>query len=410
MALEAFKQMAAIRAHFPALQHAAPIFLDNPAGTQVPQGVLDAMTDYLRTSNANAHGPFATSQRTDAMLEAARQTFAAFFNAQSPREVVFGANMTTLTLQLSRALGRALQPGDEIIVTQMDHDANIAPWLLLAEDRGLTVRWVRLDTARGTLDMASYEAALNEKTRLVCVGHAANALGTLNPIATMAASAHAVGAQIFVDAVQSAPHLLLDVQALEVDYLVCSAYKFFGPHVGVLYAREAHLQALTPYKVRAAPDEGPEKWETGTKNFEGIAGAAAAVDYLASLGTGDSPRARLAAAFEALRAHEMALTEQLIAGLAALPHVTIHGITDPAAFADRVPTVVFRHAHTPPATIAQRLAEAEIYTWHGHYYALETMRALGLAEQGGMVRIGIAHYNTQQDIDRTLTVLDQLLF
>jgi cysteine desulfurase family protein (TIGR01976 family) len=404
--------VAQARAQFPALtsdaSYSAPIFLDNPAGTQVPQRVIEAVSHYFRHDNANSGGAFPTSQRTDAMRWAARQTLAAFLNAQRPEEIVFGANMTTLTLHVSRAIGLTLQAGDEIILTQMDHDANVNPWLLLAKDHHLTVRWVRLDPETGQLDLATYQAALNANTKWVCVGHAANALGTVNPIQQMAQMAHQVGAKIYVDAVQSAPHLLIDVQALDVDILVCSAYKFFGPHVGVLYGKYDLLEALTPYKVRPAHDETPDKWETGTASFETIAGAAAAVEYLASFGQGGTLRERLADSFSQIMAYENGLTWQLIEGLKRIPGMELRGIVEPSQAAWRVPTVICRPAKYDPWEVAQRLAQAGIYVWSGHYYAVETMRALNHEHDGGMVRIGIAHYNTAQEIGQVLNVLQDL--
>lgn len=399
----------AVRAQFPALHHQengrAPIFLDNPAGTQVPQNVIDAVRNYYLHDNANSGGFFATSQRTDALKRSARETLADFLNASHPDEIVFGPNMTTLTLHFSRAIGRQFKPGDEIIVTQMDHDANVNPWLLLAQDKDLVIRWVRLDPEEGTLDLQTYESALNKKTRLVCVGHAANALGTINPIKKMAQMAHAAGAQIYVDAVQSAPHVLVNVQDLEVDYLVCSAYKFYGPHIGVLYGNYDLLEQLTPYKVRPASDKTPGKWETGTGSFETIAGTKAAVEYLASLGEGPSFRKRLESSYAKIAEYEQGLVWRLIEGLKAVPGIEIRGIVDKNHADMRVPTVVFRLKGQHPDETAQALADAAIYVWSGDYYAVETMRVLGHAADGGMVRIGIAHYNTSDEIEYVLEKL-----
>lgn len=400
------------RQQFPALQQLdkgrTPIFLDNPAGTQVPQAVIDAVVDYYRNSNANSGGVFATSQRTDAISHATRETLAAFLNASRPEEIVLGPNMTSLTLSLSRALGGTFQVGDEIIVTQMDHDANVAPWMLIARDHGLTLRWVRLDVEDGTLDLASYQAALSERTKLVAIGHAANSLGTINPIRHMADMAHEVGALVFVDAVQSAPHLLIDVEALGADFLACSAYKFFGPHIGVLYGRYDLLESYQPYKVRPASDDVPHKWETGTPSFETLAGTKAAVEYLASFGSGANLREQLASSYEQIMAHEAALTWHFIAGLKTLKGVELRGITEPERAAERVPTVIFRLANQHPLETAQALADEAIYVWSGNYYAHETMQALNHAADGGMVRVGIAHYNTQEEIDQSLTVLARL--
>ncbi|MBZ0308887.1 MAG: cysteine desulfurase-like protein [Anaerolineae bacterium] len=389
----------AVRAQFPALQQEnPPIFLDNPAGTQVSQQVIDAVSAYYIHDNANAGGFFATSQRTDALKYAARETLAAFLNAARPEEIVFGANMTTLTLHFSRALGNLFHPGDEIIVTQMDHDANITPWMLLAQDKGLNVRWVRLDPEDGTLDLQTYAAALNEKTRLVCMGHAANALGTVNPLKKMIQMAHEVGAQVYVDAVQSAPHILIDVQDLDADYLVCSAYKFYGPHVGVLYGKYNLLESLTPYKVRPAYNRNPDKWETGTGSFETIAGTQAAVNYLASQGDGDTLRGRLESAYAKITRYEQELTWQLLDGLKTIHGIEIRGIVDRKRASQRVPTVIFRLPNQHPDETAKALAKAGIYVWSGNYYAVETMRTLGHETDGGMVRIGIAHYNTSAEI------------
>ena len=401
-----------VRAQFPALQQEehgkTPVFLDNPAGTQVPQRVIDAVVNYYRQDNANSGGVFATSQRTDSMRLAARETLQIFLNAARPEEIAFGANMTTLTFSFSRAFGRTLNPGDEIIVTQMDHDANINPWLLMAEDRGLTVRWVRLDSESGRLDLDSYRAALNERTKLVCVGYAANALGTINPIQKIAKMAHEAGAQIYVDAVQAAPHLLIDVRALDVDYLVCSAYKFYGPHIGVLYGKHALMEALPAYKVRPAHDETPHKWETGTPSFETIAGTAASVEYLASIGDGETLRNRLVSAYNRIGEYEAQLTWSLIDGLKNLPGSEIRGIVEKESAVERVPTVIFRLAKGSPDDIARSLANEAVYVWSGHYYAIETMRALNHDDDGGMVRIGIGHYNTIEEIDRTLAILRKL--
>jgi cysteine desulfurase family protein (TIGR01976 family) len=400
------------RAQFPAFEQRdngrTPIFLDNPAGTQVPQTVIDAVVHYYRYDNANSHGVFATSQRTDALKQSARETAAAFLNANRPEEIAFGPNMTTLTLGFSRAIGRTFKSGDEIILTQMDHDANVNPWLLMAADRGLTVRWVRLDAETGTLDQQTYEAALNERTRLVCVGYASNALGTINPIKHMAKKAHAVGAQIYVDAVQAAPHLLIDVQDLDVDYLVCSAYKFYGPHIGVLYGKYDLLHAITPYKVRPAGDDNPDKWETGTGSYETIAGTKAAIDYLASFGEGSSLRERLASSYAQIMEYERRLTWQLIEGLKQIPHIEVRGIVDSAQADERVSTVIFRLESKHPQAVAEALAKEAIYVWNGDYYAWETMRALNHHADGGMVRIGIAHYNTEDEIRHTVEVLQSL--
>ncbi|MBZ0276019.1 MAG: cysteine desulfurase-like protein, partial [Anaerolineae bacterium] len=384
----------AVRPQFPALHQkvsgtGSPIFFDNPAGTQVPQGVIQAVTDYYTTMNANSGGLFATSQRSDAMVWATREKVADFLNAPRPDEIVFGANMTTLNFSLSRALAKTLTPGDEIVLTRMDHDANVSPWLRIAEDYGLVVHWVDIIEADCTLDMDSLEAALTDRTRIVATVHASNAVGTINPVRQIAAMAKAAGALYVVDAVQSAPHVPLDVQAIGCDFLLCSAYKFYGPHIGILWGRYDLLSDLPAYKVRPSHDEAPYRWETGTPSFETIAAVGAAVDYLAGIGQqygapyqGDFPgftgrRQALKTGMAALQVYERGLVGQLIALLESIPDVRIYGITDPARYHDRVPTVVFTMAHKTPSEIAAFLAERHIYVWNGNYYALEIMNRLG---------------------------------
>jgi cysteine desulfurase family protein (TIGR01976 family) len=415
-----------LRQQFPSLNRPTPdgglpVFFDNPAGTQVPQRVIDAVKDYYITMNANSGGAFATSQRSDAMVRAARQSVADFLNAPSPDEIVFGPNMTTLCFSLSRAIGRTLHPGDEIVLTNMDHDANIAPWLLLAEDRGLMVRWVDIKTEDCTLDMDSLEAALSDKTKIVATVHASNAVGTINPVAQIAAMAHAAGALYVVDAVQSAPHIPLDVQMLGCDFLLCSAYKFYGPHLGILWGRRELLESLPAYKVRPAKNKIPYRWETGTPSFETIHATHAALDYLASIAdlvenptslsvdstyTGQ-PRA-FKIAMTALAQYERKMVAHLIEGLCELDGIYIAGITDPARYAERVPTLVFTLPGHTPKRIAEYLAQHHIYVWDGNYYALAIMERLNQEETGGMVRVGLAHYNTHEEIDRLLNALNHL--
>lgn len=406
----------ALRTQFPALHqrlpdNSLPVFFDNPAGTQVPQAVIDAVRDYYITMNANSGGAFATSQRSDAMVAAARDIAADFLNAPRPDEIVFGANMTTLCFALSRALAKTLRPGDEIVLTHMDHDANVAPWLRVAEDLGLTVKWVDINPEDCTLDLNTLEAALTERTKIVATVHASNAVGTINPVQHIAAMAHAAGALFVVDAVQSAPHIPIDVQAIGCDFLLCSAYKFFGPHVGVLWGRYELLASLPAYKVRPSKDKPPYRWETGTPSFETIHATAAALHYLTEVGEqygqpyvgefGDFSGRRLAlkAGMAALRDYERGLVEQLIAMLQQLTGVRIYGITDPARFAERVPTVVFVKAGYTPDAIAEHLAAQQIYVWSGNYYAVEIMERLGHSATG-MVRVGLAHYNTPDEIER----------
>jgi cysteine desulfurase family protein (TIGR01976 family) len=417
--------ITAIRAQFPALSQTLGgrpvVFLDNPGGTQVPRAVIEAMTDYLTNRNANHGGAFATSQRSDAILEEAHAAVADLLNAASADEIIFGPNMTTLTFSISRALAREIGPGDEIVVTRLDHDANIAPWLLIAEDRGAMVRWADFNPEDCTLDMAGLRDLLNERTKIVAVGYASNATGTVSDVATIIRWAHDVGALVFVDAVHFAPHGLIDVQALGCDFLACSAYKFFGPHVGVLYGRRELLERLRAYKVRPAQDVPPGKFETGTQNHEGIAGTLAAIVYLAGLGEKyGAPYAVGFPGFAGRRLHlrtgraavqlcERTLSAALLAELGALPGVRIHGITDPARLDRRVPTVSFTWDGRHPRQIATALGEQGIFVWDGNYYALAVTQRLGVEERGGMVRVGAAHYNTVDEIARLGAALRALI-
>ncbi len=408
--------VSSLRAEFPALGQTAGgrplIFFDGPGGTQVHASVIEAMSRYLTEANSNAHGPFLYSRRTDQTVAAAREALADFFNASQPDEIVFGPNMTSLTFNLSRAIGRTLSPGDEIVVTRLDHDANIAPWVAL-EERGAVIRHVDFDPADCTLDMAGLEAVVTPRTRLVALGYASNAVGTINDVAQAVELAHAVDAWAYVDAVHYAPHAPIDVAALGCDFLVASVYKFFGPHLGALYGRYELLDRLPAYKVRPAGDLPPEKFETGTQSFEALAGATAAVDYLASVGrrfggelAGAGGRRRhLEAALTVIRAYEMRLCRRLLAGLAEVPGLRVYGITDPDRFERRVPTVSFTMEGLTPFQIAQRLDQANIFAWPGNFYALAVTERLGLEEQGGLLRVGLAHYNTAQEVDTLLGVL-----
>lgn len=415
--------VASARKNFPSLHRPAssgklPVFFDNPAGTQVPQAVIDAVRDYYKTMNANSGGVFATSRRSDAMVEATRAKMADFLHAASPKEIVFGANMTTLNFALSRAIGKTLPADAEIVLTRMDHDANIAPWLRLADDLGLTVRWVDIHPEDCTLDMGSLEAALSDKTRIVATVHASNAVGTINPVRQIAQMAHAAGAFHIVDAVQSAPHVPIDVQAIGCDFLLCSAYKFFGPHQGILWGRYDLLATLPAYKVRPAHDEAPYRWETGTPAFELINAIGAALDYLGSYGL-DAPANDAAfpgitgralqykRAMTTLQAYERELVKHLIDVLQAKPGLHIAGICEPERSELRVPTVVFTLDGYTAAEVAARLAEDDIYVWDGDYYAQEIMQRLGHGEHG-MVRVGLAHYNTHEEIDRFAATLRRL--
>lgn len=413
----------AARHRFPAVNRPAasgrlPVFFDNPAGTQVPQGVIDAVRTYYETMNANSGGAFATSQRNDAMVAETRAKMADFLHAASPKEIVFGANMTTLNFALSRAIAKTLPPDAEIVLTRMDHDANVAPWLRLADDLGLTVRWVDIDPTDCTLDLGTLEAALTDKTKIVATVHASNAVGTINPVGQIAQMAHAAGAWHVVDAVQSAPHVPIDVQAIGCDFLLCSAYKFFGPHQGILWGRYDLLESLPAYKVRPSKNVAPYRWETGTPAFELINGIGAALDYLG--GYGEASTATDAAfpgiegralqykrAMATLAAYERTLVTHLVEVLQAKPGLHIAGIAEADRFDLRVPTVVFTLDGYTAAEVAAKLAEDDIYVWDGDYYAQEIMARLGHAEYG-MVRVGLAHYNTHDEIDRFDTALRRL--
>lgn len=406
----------AVRAHFPALsQNPSTVFFDNPAGTQVPQAVIDAVAHYYTHMNANSGGAFAASQRSDAMVRRVREQMADFLNAPSSDEIVFGPNMTSLMFALSRALGRTLKAGDEIVLTRMDHDANVQPWRRIAEDYGLVVRWADIVTADCTLDMDSLEAALTDKTKIVATAHASNAVGTINPVQQIAEMAHAAGALYVVDAVQSAPHIPIDVQAIGCDFLLCSAYKFFGPHIGILWGRYDLLAELPAYKVRPSKDVPPYRWETGTPSFETIAGVGACVDYLAWVGREygqaypgfSGNRLHLKQGMAAIRDYEHELARHLIEMLQTVPGVQIAGITRQEQLTQRVPTVVFTHERHTPLAVAEHLAAANISVWDGNYYAVEIMNRLGRAEHG-MVRVGLAHYNLHEEIYQLEVALRQL--
>jgi cysteine desulfurase family protein (TIGR01976 family) len=421
--------LAWIRNQFPALaqkvgSHPA-VFFDGPGGTQVPQRVIDAIGDYLIHANANTHGAFATSARSDAIIAEAHTAMADLLGCD-PDEVVFGPNMTTLTFAMSRAIGRELNAGDEIVVTRLDHDANVAPWRAL-EERGVVVRAVDIDVEDCTLDMDDLARQITPRTKLVAIGYASNAVGTINDVAEATRLAHAVGALSYIDAVHYAPHGPIDVRAIDCDFLACSPYKFFAPHMGVLYGKREHLTRLQPYKVRPAANQTPDRWETGTKNHEGLAGVAAAIDYLAELGTRDlglgtgseistpnpqSPipnrRAALLAAMTAIRQYERGLAEQLIAGLLQVPRLTFYGIREPERFGQRTPTVSIRIAGHSPRELAEFLGQRGIFTWDGNYYALSLTERLSVEESGGMLRIGLAHYNTAEEVDTLLAALHEI--
>ena len=403
-----------VRAHFPALT-APTIYFDNPGGTQVAQDVILRMEHYLHFTHANHGGAFQTSHKSAALVAEARQALADFLHAAHPEEIVFGPNMTTLTLSISRSLGRTLQPGDEIVVTRLDHDANIAPWLLVAEDRGCTVRSVDFHEEDCTLDMEDLALQINERTKIVAVGYASNAVGTINDVRRAVELAHAVGAVCFIDAVQYAPHRPIDVQALDCDFLACSSYKFFGPHLGILYGKYDLLDRLTAYKVRPAGNLPPDKFETGTQSFEAIAGALGAMEYLEWVGTtfgadhaDDRYSGRaltLKQAMSAITAYELELNHSLLETLAAIPGMHIHGITSPRGLEQRVPTFSFTLDGWTPPRIAAALAESHINVWDGNFYALSVTQRLGVEDNGGLLRVGLVHYNTQDEIEKLGEVL-----
>jgi cysteine desulfurase family protein (TIGR01976 family) len=411
---------ALVRSRFPALASGA-VFLDNPGGTQIAQPALDRMQDYLTRTNANHGGAFRTSRESDAMVEAAREAAADFLGAARPEEIIFGANMTTLTFHMSRTLCRHLGPGDEIVVTRLDHDANIAPWVLAAQDREAVVRWVDFDPRDCTLDMEGLARILSPRTKIVALGYASNAVGTINDVAHATQLAHAAGALCYVDAVHYAPHGPIDVGSLGCDLLVCSAYKFFGPHVGVLYGRFDLLQELAAYKVRPASDEPPHKFETGTGNFEALAGLLGTLEYLEWLGgqfgseyeetyagTLAGRRLRLRTAQAAVRAYEVELGRYLIERLQVVRGLRIYGLQEAARLDRRVPTVSFTLEGHHPRAVAERLASAGIYVWDGNHYAPEVTTRLGLESSGGTVRVGPVHYNTRAEIDRLVEALEEL--
>ena len=420
--------LSPLRTQFPALQETDEqgrvyVYFDGPGGTQVPQTVIDAMADYFRRANANHGGHFITSRRNDETIDQARTAMADFVNAPSPREIVFGANMTTLTFSFSRAIGRVLHPGDEIVVTRLDHDANIAPWVAL-EEKGVVVKWADFNTQDCRLDLEHLTSLLTDKTRLVAVGYASNAVGTINPIKHIAAIVSNIGAWLWVDAVHYAPHGPIDVQTLGCDFLVCSGYKFFGPHVGVLWGRQELLEQLAPYKVRPSDPSPPYKFETGTLNHEGLAGVAAAIDYLAGVGREygcrlpvkevakpdnyQGRRKELKQAMNTIVSYERPLFAYLLAGVQEIPGITVYGITHPEEFDERCPTLAFTRKGFAPRAIATDLGNQGIFVWDGNYYAVSVTERLGLEHSGGMVRIGLAHYNTRQEVDRLLAALRQI--
>ncbi|MBK8903887.1 MAG: cysteine desulfurase-like protein [Anaerolineaceae bacterium] len=401
------------RAQFPALQlevrGKTAVYLDGPGGTQVPQSVIDAMSGYLRHGGSNSGGPFLTSRYTDDVTYAARLAMMDFYNARRPDEIVFGQNMTSLNFSLSRALARTWQPGDEIIVTRLDHDANISPWLLAAEDRGVTVRWLDFDPADCTLRLDTLPELLTNQTRLLAITYASNAVGSISDVRRAAELAHAAGALVLVDSVHFAPHGLIDVQALNCDFLISSAYKYFGPHTGILYGKYELLDGLTAYKVRPAPGKPAGKWETGTQSFESLAGVTAAVNYLAALGDeAGSRRERLVRAMQRIKTYEMSLSQRFLLRASQVPGLRVFGITDVERLDERTPTFAVSLDGVSPEAVATRLGEQGIFVWHGHYYAVAVMERLGLLAQGGLVRIGFVHYNTADEVDQAVAALASL--
>jgi cysteine desulfurase family protein (TIGR01976 family) len=410
-----------IREQFPSLDRPA-VFFDNPGGTQIARPSATRIQQYLLECNANHAGAFPTSRQSDLILDSAHAAMADFLNAARPEEIIFGANMTTLTLHISRSIARTLKPGDGIVITRLDHDANISPWLLIAEDGKFSLDWVDFNLDDGTLRMEDFEAALERKPKLVAFGYASNALGTINPVRKMTEMAHAAGALVYVDAVQYAPHGPIDVQDLGVDFLVCSSYKFFGPHAGVLYGRYDLLKELKAYKVRPATNSLPGKFETGTQNHEGIAGVLGAMEYFEWVGKTFGAeqeegllsrgyagrRLELKKALTALRANEFELSRALLSTLKQVPGLRVYGLTDPQKLDQRVPTFSFTIAGKNPRLIAEFLAGKGFYVWDGNYYALAVTERLGLESSGGMVRVGAVHYNTLDEIARLGEALNAL--
>jgi len=416
MALESF-DVSYARSQFLALTRntagKTPIFFDGPGGTQVCSQSILAATDYCENRCANGGGTFETSRLTDETTLEGRRAMADLLNAPEPETIVFGANMTTLTFHLSHAIADTIVPGDEVVVTNLDHDANVAPWLRL-QNRGATIRVVDIDPSDCTLDPDCFDEILNERTRIVAITHGSNAVGTVPNVAEITRRSHTAGALVFVDAVQYVPHAEVDVQELNCDFLACSAYKFFGPHVGVLYGKREHLERFSPPKVRPAHDEIPFRWETGTPNYEGIAGVHGAVRYFEDLGasenkgmSGTDRPAILRSAMRSIHDYEMKLAERLLDGLESIRGVEIYGITDRTRMGSRGATVAFNIEGWRPRDVASALAERDIYCWSGNYYAIRLMERLGL-EPDGAVRVGLVHYNTIEEIEVLVSALSQL--
>lgn len=401
--------IAAIRAQFPALAlkdggHDR-VYFDNPAGTQVPQQVIDRTVDCLANRNANLGGYFKTTVEAGELVDLAHQACADFYNARSMNEIVFGQNMTSLTLHMSRCLGKQMKRGDEIVLSRMDHDANVAPWLLLADDLGLVVRWIDFDTDTYEFPEDALTKVLSDKTRLLAMGMASNCTGTVNDTKRFAAEAKKAGAIVYLDAVQYAPHYAIDVQDLGADFVVSSAYKWFGPHQGILWGREELLKQTFGYKVRPAGEDLPHKFETGTLSHEGMAGTLGAIEYLEQFGTGETRAKRIASAWNTLADYEHKITLKLIEGLKTFQGLTIRGITSANAMHRRVPTVSFTLDGHHPEALAKAFAKDNIFVWSGHNYAIEPVGRMGLMDKGGVLRVGLAHYNTDAEVDALLSSL-----
>lgn len=408
--------LAWVRSQFPALEQTVDehpaVFLDGPGGTQVPRHVTDAIADYLARNNANTGGAYQTSRNTDRMIAEARAAVGDFLNCDTG-EIVFGANMTALTFAMSRALGRELGPGDEIVLTLLDHDANFSPWKAL-EEKGVIIRTVKFNQGDCTLDMDDLTAKIGKRTRLVAVGYASNAVGTINNVAEVVRLARQAGALSYIDAVHYAPHGAIDVRALDCDFLVCSTYKFFGPHMGVLYGKGQHLKKFRPYKVRPLTNGAPHCWEWGTLNHEGIAGIKACVDYWEELGRRAKPavtsrRDAILAAHEAIHGHERKMMEKMIAGLLEIPGVKLYGISDPQRFENRCATIAVRVAGHKPLDLATKLGERGFFTWDGNFYALNLTEQLDVERLGGLLRIGLVHYNTMEEVERLVAALRKIM-
>lgn len=411
MTLARMFDVQSIRAQYPGLKRDA-VFFDGPGGSQTPQSVIDAMVDYLIHKNANTGGIFATGKVSDALLDEAHKAAGEFVGTDDPGEIVFGQNMSTHTFNMSRALGRTWKAGDEVIVTKLDHDANVSPWVLAAKDAGATVKYIPVKHEDCTLDLEAFKKMLSPRTKLVAIGCASNATGTINPVKQMTAWTHEVGGLTYLDAVHYAPHALIDVKDWDCDFLACSAYKFFGPHVGILYGKRKHFESLTAYKVRPCSNDLPMKWETGTLNHEGIAGTLAAIEYLAGIGRKADPnaktrRAALVAAYKAIHEYELTLIQQFLRGVAELKSVKLYGITDGARLSERTATFALRHAKLAPNELNEKLAAKDIYAWCGTFYALELMESLGIQPMK-MVRVGMLHYNTAEEVGKLLSFLREL--